>query len=280
MVTRLSINVLKSARARRESYVGPWLPEPLLEDPAPGPASRAELADSLSLALLVLLEQLTPVERAAYLLREVFGVRVRRDRRHHRADRGELAAARDAGAQASRGQPPALRPRRGRPRRLARTVPRGRRGGRPGGPRGAARQGRRPVRRRRRQGDGAAGAARRRRADRALHGRRGSGAPAFRRVREPAREGQRPTRPPGARPGRAAARGGRAARDREGAGAPEVRRRRREQFAALTKDARDAGPAPRQDGEIRVWSVLTVDVVEGRIQTIRVVRNPDKLAHL
>jgi RNA polymerase sigma-70 factor (ECF subfamily) len=73
VVTRLSINVLRSARARRESYVGPWLPEPLLEDPAPGPASRAELADSLSLALLVLLERLTPVERAAYLLREVFG---------------------------------------------------------------------------------------------------------------------------------------------------------------------------------------------------------------
>src|SRR3954471_3675792 len=73
VVTRLSINVLKSARVRRESYVGPWLPEPLVEDPAPGPASRAELADSLSLALLVLLERLTPVERAAYLLREVFG---------------------------------------------------------------------------------------------------------------------------------------------------------------------------------------------------------------
>ena len=73
VATRLSINVLRSARARRESYVGPWLPEPLVEDPAPGPASRAELADSLSLALLVLLERLTPVERAAYLLREVFG---------------------------------------------------------------------------------------------------------------------------------------------------------------------------------------------------------------
>src|SRR4051794_34501835 len=73
VTTRLSINVLRSARARREAYVGPWLPEPLLEDPAPGPASRAELADSLSLALLVLLEQLNPVERAAYLLREVFG---------------------------------------------------------------------------------------------------------------------------------------------------------------------------------------------------------------
>jgi RNA polymerase sigma-70 factor (ECF subfamily) len=65
--------VLKSARARREAYVGPWLPEPLLEDPAPGPASRAELSDSLSLALLVVLERLSPVERAAYLLHEVFG---------------------------------------------------------------------------------------------------------------------------------------------------------------------------------------------------------------
>src|SRR5213596_2576775 len=58
VVTRLSINVLRSARVRRESYVGPWLPEPLLEDPALGPSSRAELADSLSLAMLVLLEQL------------------------------------------------------------------------------------------------------------------------------------------------------------------------------------------------------------------------------
>ena len=73
VVTRLSINVLKSARARREAYVGPWLPEPLLEDPAPGPAARTELADSVSQALLVLLERLTPVERAAYLLREAFG---------------------------------------------------------------------------------------------------------------------------------------------------------------------------------------------------------------
>jgi RNA polymerase sigma-70 factor (ECF subfamily) len=73
VATRLSINVLRSARVRRESYVGPWLPEPLIEDAEPGPASRAELADSLSQAMLVLLERLSPVERAAYLLREVFG---------------------------------------------------------------------------------------------------------------------------------------------------------------------------------------------------------------
>ena len=146
-------------------------------------------------------------------------LRVRGDRRHHRAHRGELATARDAGAEASRGQPPALRRRRGCARRVARTVPRGRRGGRPGGSGGAARQGCRPVRRQRRQGDGAAGAALRRRAHRALHGRRGSRAARVRRVREPAGEGQRPTRPPGTRPGRAAVRRGRAARGRAGAGA-------------------------------------------------------------
>jgi RNA polymerase sigma-70 factor (ECF subfamily) len=73
VVTRLSINVLRSSRVRREAYVGPWLPEPLLEDAAPDPADRVELADSLSLALLVLLERLSPLERAAYLLREIFG---------------------------------------------------------------------------------------------------------------------------------------------------------------------------------------------------------------
>jgi RNA polymerase sigma-70 factor (ECF subfamily) len=73
VVTRLSINVLRSAKVRREAYVGPWLPEPLVEDPAPGPAASVELAESLSFALLVLLERLTPTERAAYLLREVFG---------------------------------------------------------------------------------------------------------------------------------------------------------------------------------------------------------------
>ena len=71
--TRLSIDVLRSARVRRESYVGPWLPEPLIEDAAAGPADQAEMADSLSQAFLVMLERLSPVERAAFLLREVFG---------------------------------------------------------------------------------------------------------------------------------------------------------------------------------------------------------------
>ena len=72
-VTRLGINHLRSARVRRETYVGDWLPEPVVV-PAegPGPAEHAELADSLSMAFLVLLEALSPVERAVFLLREVF----------------------------------------------------------------------------------------------------------------------------------------------------------------------------------------------------------------
>jgi RNA polymerase sigma-70 factor (ECF subfamily) len=72
VTTRLSIDQLRSARVRRETYVGEWLPEPLLTDPAPGPAEHAATADSLSMSLLVLLETLSPVERAVFLLREVF----------------------------------------------------------------------------------------------------------------------------------------------------------------------------------------------------------------
>jgi RNA polymerase sigma-70 factor (ECF subfamily) len=72
VVVRLSLDALRSARARRETYVGPWLPEPVLVDEA-DPARAAELADSLSMAFLVLLESLSPAERAAFLLREVFG---------------------------------------------------------------------------------------------------------------------------------------------------------------------------------------------------------------
>src|SRR6266511_2446887 len=73
VTTRLAINQVRSARARRETYVGTWLPEPLLTDPAPDASVHAETADSLSMALLVLLESLSPVERAVFLLREVFG---------------------------------------------------------------------------------------------------------------------------------------------------------------------------------------------------------------
>jgi RNA polymerase sigma-70 factor (TIGR02957 family) len=72
VVTRLCIDQLRSARVRRESYVGEWLPEPLIDDRRSDPADHAEVADSLSLAFLVLLESLTPEQRAAFLLREVF----------------------------------------------------------------------------------------------------------------------------------------------------------------------------------------------------------------
>ena len=72
VVTRLSIDVLRSARVRREEYVGPWLPEPLLADPYEDPARSAELADSVSVAALLLLERLSPLERAVFVLREVF----------------------------------------------------------------------------------------------------------------------------------------------------------------------------------------------------------------
>jgi RNA polymerase sigma-70 factor (ECF subfamily) len=73
VVTRLAIDHLRSAKARRETYVGEWLPEPLVAAaPEDDPARRAELSDSLSMAFLVVLESLSPEQRAAFLLREVF----------------------------------------------------------------------------------------------------------------------------------------------------------------------------------------------------------------
>lgn len=84
VVTRLAIDELRSARARREQYVGEWLPEPVVEGAGsppfalgaaaePGPAEQAEVADTLSVAMMVLLESLSPEQRAAFLLRDVFG---------------------------------------------------------------------------------------------------------------------------------------------------------------------------------------------------------------
>jgi RNA polymerase sigma-70 factor, ECF subfamily len=73
VVTRISIDVLRSARVRREQYPGPWFPEPLLTDPYQDPERSAELADSVSMAALLLLERLSPVERAVFVLRDVFG---------------------------------------------------------------------------------------------------------------------------------------------------------------------------------------------------------------
>ncbi len=77
VVARISIDVLRSARVRRETYVGPWFPEPLptetrSADPYDDPARAAELADSVSMASLLLLERLSPLERAVFVLREVF----------------------------------------------------------------------------------------------------------------------------------------------------------------------------------------------------------------
>jgi RNA polymerase sigma-70 factor (ECF subfamily) len=72
VVSRLSLDQLRSARVQRTTYVGDWLPEPLVASPDDDPARQVEMADSLSLAFLVLLESLSPEQRAAFLLREVF----------------------------------------------------------------------------------------------------------------------------------------------------------------------------------------------------------------
>ncbi|MGY1668867.1 RNA polymerase sigma-70 factor [Geodermatophilus sp. SYSU D00696] len=74
VVTRLALDRLDSARARRETYVGPWLPEPLLTRQAGDPADEAVLGEEVSLALLVVLESLSPAERAVFVLREAFGM--------------------------------------------------------------------------------------------------------------------------------------------------------------------------------------------------------------
>ncbi|HJQ26115.1 MAG TPA: RNA polymerase sigma-70 factor [Blastocatellia bacterium] len=72
VVTRLSIDRLRKAAVEREAYTGPWLPEPLFGHPAPSPEEELELAEALSMAFMVLLERLAPVERAAFLLHDIF----------------------------------------------------------------------------------------------------------------------------------------------------------------------------------------------------------------
>ena len=280
VVTRLSINVLKSSRVRRESYVGPWLPEPLLEDPAPGPASRAELADSLSLALLVLLERLTPVERAAYLLREVFGYHyaeiaaiieqtevnsrqlVTRARKHLEANRPRFdpdEAARDALlerflAAAEDGDLEALE------ELLAKDAVLYADSG------GKAMAPREPL-------FGAALIARFMAA--VAQVRPPSGELESRRVRvngQPGRVTRGPAEPELGEAERAAAE---EALKLMTSGDLDA-----EQLAELVRRGRATSAVPEARAELRVWSVLTVDVVDGRIQAVRIVRNPDKLAHL
>jgi RNA polymerase sigma-70 factor (ECF subfamily) len=280
VVTRLSINVLRSARVRRESYVGPWLPEPLVEDPALGPAARAELADSLSLALLVLLERLTPVERAAYLLREVFGYQyaeiagiieqsevnsrqlVTRARKHLEANRPRFdpdEAARDALlerflAAAEDGDLEALE------ELLAKdAVLYADSGGKATAPR-------EPL-------FGAALIARFMAA--VAQVRPASGELESRRVRvngQPGRVLRGPAEPQLGEAERLAAEEAMALMKSGDVDA--------QQLAELVRRSRATRAVPEQQAELHVWSVLTVDVVEGRIQTVRIVRNPDKLAHL
>jgi RNA polymerase sigma-70 factor (ECF subfamily) len=284
VATRLSINVLRSARSRREAYVGPWLPEPLVEDPSADPAARAELADSLSLALLVLLERLTPTERAAYLLREVFGYDypqvaeiieqsevnsrqlVTRARKHLEISRPRFdpdEAARDALlerflAAAEHGDLLALE------ELLASDAVLYADSG------GKAMAPPEPL-------VGAALIAR----FLGAVAQSWPSAPGYerRRVRVNGQPGivmRGPSEPRFTEDQRRAA-GEVLARVEAGElDAPEL--------AALVRQARATGresePGTRPEGEVRVWSVLTVDVVGGRVQAVRIVRNPDKLRHL
>jgi RNA polymerase sigma-70 factor, ECF subfamily len=264
----------------------PWLPEPLVEDPALGPALRAELADSLSLAMLVLFERLTPVERAAYLLREVFGYEyaeiaaiieqtevnsrqlVARARKHLEAGRPRFdpdEAARDALlerflAAAEEGDLEALED------LLAKDAVLYADSG------GKAMAPQEPL-------FGAALIARFMAA--VAQVRPASGEFESQRVRvngQPGRMLRGPAERPLGEAERLAAEKALALLRSDDLDA--------NQLAALVKDARDAAAGPttpaasEQQATVRVWSVLTVDVVEGRIQTVRVVRNPDKLRHL
>jgi RNA polymerase sigma-70 factor (ECF subfamily) len=275
VATRLSINVLTSARARREAYVGPWLPDPLLEDPAPGPASQAEVADSLSFALLVLLERLNPVERAAYLLREVFGYDyeqiariidrtevnsrqlVTRARKHIEASRPRFdadEAARDALlerflAAAQEGDLAALE------ELLAEDAVLYADGG------GKAMAAPEPL-------VGPALIAR----FMAAVAHATAGEVESRPVRvngQPGRIMRGPAEPPIDEEQRIATL---EAQARLLSGDVDAQR-----LAEIMRQTREA---TSHGDEVRVISVLTVDVVDGRIQALRIVRNPDKLAHL
>ena len=147
VVTRLAIDVLRSARVRREAYVGEWLPEPLVEPDAPG---LVEAEESVSLAMLVLLERLSPVERAVFVLRESFDFSFAEiaeivERSEDNCRQILVRARRRVGE-----EQPALRRRSRRGPRSRRPLPRGRPPRRPRRPRRAAGAGRRAHRRRRR----------------------------------------------------------------------------------------------------------------------------------
>ena len=152
VVSRLSIDHLRSARVRRETYTGEWLPEPLLANPDDDPAHRAEMADSLSLAFLVLLESLSPEQRAAFLLPRGVRRALPPDRRDHRHERAERPPARHEGPPARGGAAPPVRGVSPGARATRHPLLRSRPGGRSRSARADAGRGRRPPRRRRWQG--------------------------------------------------------------------------------------------------------------------------------
>ncbi|MFF0734134.1 RNA polymerase sigma-70 factor [Streptomyces chartreusis] len=230
-VTRISIDVLRSARVRREEYTGPWFPEPLLSDPYEDPARAVELADSVSMAALLLLERLSPLERAVFVLREVFGFGF-----------DEIAAAVDRSEAACR-----------------QLVVRARRHMAAGRPRFAAdRQERQELAGRFFEAlkDGDVGALRNLlAADAQLVGDGGGKAPQLARAVVGAENVARLL-------------------------ASVVPRLARVEVSFETHEINGQPGAVYRDRDGRVLQTLVLDVLDGRIQTIRTVLNPDKLAHM
>ncbi|MFD5009988.1 RNA polymerase sigma-70 factor [Streptomyces chartreusis] len=230
-VTRISIDVLRSARVRREEYTGPWFPEPLLSDLYEDPARAVELADSVSMAALLLLERLSPLERAVFVLREVFGFGF-----------DEIAAAVDRSEAACR-----------------QLVVRARRHMAAGRPRFAAdRQERQELASRFFEAlkDGDVGALRNLlAADAQLVGDGGGKAPQLARAVVGAENVARLL-------------------------ASVVPRLARVEVSFERHEINGQPGAVYRDRDGRVLQTLVLDVLDGRIQTIRTVLNPDKLAHM
>jgi RNA polymerase sigma-70 factor (ECF subfamily) len=107
-VSRLALDALGPARMRREAYVGPWLPEPIVESRRPSPEERAVQAEDVSLALLVVLESLSANERIAFVLHDIFGYAFDEVARSLQTSPAAARPARLAGAQGGRGAAPAL----------------------------------------------------------------------------------------------------------------------------------------------------------------------------
>jgi RNA polymerase sigma-70 factor, ECF subfamily len=233
VATRLAIDHLRLARVRRETYVGPWLPDPLVDDAAAAPDVRVELADTLSQAFLVVLEQLTPTERAAFLLREVFDYdypRIAEVIGHSQDNSRQLVARAKKHLLAN--QPRFEPDGELRHELLERFL-------------AAAEEGEVETL----ESLLAEGAV--------LYGDGGGKVTA---AREPIA-------------GAAAI----------AAFMAKIARQRRELGRAFALELTEVNGQPgrilwTEEGD--VWDVLSIDVVDGRIQTVRIVRNPDKLAHL